>query len=115
MKRFGIVLCLLLSLIIAAPEIARFWDPELQAQQNPAIQMAVDTAVPDQDGVLTLYGAMPTGGSIGLPVAAGDLNGDGLADVAFSEMYANAGSSGRVNNGQVNIYLSDGKDSGVVD
>jgi hypothetical protein len=82
---------------------------------NPGIELAVDTAVPNQDGVLTLYGGMRLGGEIGLPVAAGDINRDGRADVIFCEMYASAGPGQRINNGQVNFYLSDGRDSGTVD
>src|SRR5260370_21674294 len=85
------------------------------ASNNPGIELAVDTAVPNQDGLLTLYGGMRLGGEIGLPVAAGDLNGDGRADVVFCEMYASAGPGQRTNNGQVNFYLSDGRDSGTVD
>src|SRR5689334_15890040 len=85
------------------------------AADNPGIELAVDTAVPNQDGLLTVYGGMRLGGEIGLPVAAGDINGDGRADVIFCEMYASAGAGQRINNGQVNFYLSDGRDSGTVD
>jgi hypothetical protein len=79
-----------------------------------AIRLAVDTKNPSQDGLLVLYGAATRGGDIGLPVAAGDINGDGRADVAFCEMYASS-PDGRQNNGQVNVYLSDGTDTGSVD
>ena len=85
----------------------------LAASQSPQIQLAVDTANTDQDGMLTIFGGAYLGGDIGLPVAAGDLNGDGRADVVFCEMYASTGP--RQNNGQVNVYLSDGRDSGTID
>ena len=81
---------------------------------DAGIELAVDTAIPGQDGLLVLYGGVHAGGEIGLPIAAGDMNGDGRADVVFCEMYASIGGS-RVNNGQVNFYLSDGRDSGFVD
>jgi len=83
------------------------------ATDATAIRLAVDTRNPNQDGLLVLYGAASRGGEIGLPVAAGDINGDGRADVVFCEMYASS-PDGRRNNGQVNVYLSDGADTGVV-
>jgi len=82
--------------------------------ENIQIELAVDTANTDQDGLLVLYGSVHSGGEIGLPIAAGDINGDGKADVVFCEMYASVGGP-RVNNGQVNFFLSDGRDSGFVD
>lgn len=85
------------------------------AQSNPRIELAIDTAVPDQDGLLVLYGAIRFGGEVGLPVAAGDINGDGRDDVIFCQMYADAGPGNRKNNGQVTFYISDGRDSGIVD
>src|SRR5262249_44124651 len=84
------------------------------ATDSTGIRLAVDTKDPNQDGLLVLYGGANRGGDIGLPVAAGDINGDGRADVAFCEMYASS-PDGRKNNGQVNIYLSDGHDTGAVD
>src|SRR5215469_14213710 len=84
------------------------------ATDATGIRLAVDTRNPNQDGLLVLYGAASRGGEIGLPVAAGDINGDGRADVVFCEMYASS-PDGRRNNGQVNVYLSDGADTGVVD
>src|SRR5262244_3883020 len=83
------------------------------ATDSPGIRLTVDTKDPNQDGLLVLYGAANRGGDIGLPVAAGDINGDGRADVAFCEMYASS-PDGRRNNGQVDVYLSDGADTGVV-
>jgi hypothetical protein len=80
-----------------------------------AIELAVDTAIQNQDGLLVLYGGLRLGGEKGLPVAAGDINGDGRADVIFCEMYGSAGSGSRKNNGLVNFYISDGRDSGFVD
>jgi len=84
------------------------------ATDATGIRLAVDTRNPNQDGLLVLYGAATRGGDIGLPVGAGDINGDGRADVTFCEMYASS-PDGRRNNGQVNVYLSDGTDTGVVD
>jgi hypothetical protein len=79
------------------------------------VELAIDTAILNQDGVLGLYGAIRFGGEVGLPVGAGDITGDGRADVMFCAMYADAGAGFRRNNGQVNFYISDGRDSGVVD
>jgi hypothetical protein len=80
--------------------------------QGGAIELAVDTANFSQDGLLVLFGGLRLQGDIGLPVAAGDINGDGRADVIFCGMYGSSGS--RENNGVVNFYISDGRDSGFV-
>ena len=77
------------------------------------IQLAVDTVDTGQQGLLSIFGGVVTGSRIGEPVGAADVNGDGNADVVFCEMYASLGS--RINNGRVNVYLSNGEESGVVD
>ena len=81
--------------------------------QGGAIQLAVDTANFNQDGLLVLFGGLRKQGHVGLPIAAGDINGDGRADVIFCGMYGSVGN--RENNGVVNFYLSDGRDTGFVD
>ena len=65
--------------------------------------------------MLAIFAELRFGGEIGLPVGAGDINGDNRADVIFCQMYASAGAGNRQNNGQVNFYISDGRDSGIVD
>ena len=81
--------------------------------QGGSIQLAVDTKNFEQDGLLALFGGLRLQGEIGLPVGAGDINGDGKDDVMFCGMYGS--SDPRTNNGIVNIYISDGRDSGFVD
>lgn len=81
--------------------------------QGGSIQLAVDTANFNQDGLFVLFGGLRRQGEIGLPVAAGDINGDGRGDVIFCGMYGSTGP--RTNNGVVNFYLSDGRDTGLVD
>jgi FG-GAP repeat protein len=81
--------------------------------QGGAIELAVDTANTNQDGLLVLFGGLRKQGEIGLPVAAGDINGDGRADVIFCGMYGS--SDNRENNGIVSFYISNGRDSGSVD
>jgi len=98
----GVILSVLLSLIA----IRAF-------AQGGAIQLAVDTANFNQDGLLVLFGGLRRQGEIGLPVAAGDINGDGRGDVIFCGMYGST--DPRTNNGVVNFYLSDGRDTGFVD
>jgi hypothetical protein len=80
--------------------------------QGGSIELAVDTANFNQDGLLVLFGGLRMQGEIGLPVAAGDINGDGRGDVIFCGMYGSTGF--RENNGVVNFYISDGRDSGFV-
>lgn len=80
--------------------------------QGGSIELAVDTANFNQDGLLVLFGGLRLQGDIGLPVAAGDITGDGRADVIFCGMYGSIGS--RENNGVVNFYISDGRDSGSI-
>jgi len=102
----GLILGLILSL--SFPLIA------IRATaQGGSIELAVDTANFNQDGILVLFGGLRLQGDVGLPVAAGDINGDGRADVMFCGMYGSTGN--RENNGVVNFYLSDGRDSGFVD
>lgn len=83
------------------------------AQGGGSIQLAVDTANPNQDGLLVLFGGLRMQGEVGLPVAAGDINGDGRGDVIFCGMFGSTDI--RENNGVVNFYLSDGRDTGIVD
>src|ERR1051325_3663463 len=39
-------------------------------------------------GQWTIYPRSPAGATLGLPVASGDFNGDGLSDVILTPMYA---------------------------
>jgi hypothetical protein len=80
--------------------------------QTGIIQLAVDAANFDQDGLLVLFGGLRRQGEVGLPVGAGDINGDGRGDVIFCGMFGSTGNS--TNNGVVNYYISDGRDSGFV-
>ncbi|MEK6324386.1 MAG: hypothetical protein AABN33_22330 [Acidobacteriota bacterium] len=81
--------------------------------QGGAIELAVDTANFNQDGLLVLFGGLRLQGEVGLPVSAGDVNGDGRGDVIYCGMFGST--ANRDNNGVVNFYLSDGRDSGFVD
>lgn len=83
--------------------------------QSSGVELAVDVADFNQDGLLVIFGALRQQGLIGLPIAVGDLNGDGRDDLIFCGMYGSSGAGTRLNNGQINIYLSDGRDSGFVD
>jgi FG-GAP repeat len=102
----ALLLGLILSLILPVIAIRA-------TAQGGAIELAVDTANVNQDGLLVLFGGLRMQGEIGLPVAAGDINGDGRGDVIFCGMYGS--SSSRENNGVVNFYISDGRDTGTVD
>ena len=102
--RIGLVLVIFCSLLLPRSPVSA---------QSGGIQLAVDTANFNQDGLLVLFGGLRKQGEIGLPIAAGDITGDGRADVVFCGMF---GSSGNLtNNGVVNFYISDGRDSGFVD
>src|SRR5215813_2201413 len=108
LSRAGIALAIILSVVLASQSFSAAQD--LGAS---SIQLAVDTANFNQDGLLVLFGGLRLQGDIGLPVAAGDLNGDGRADVIFCGM--NGSTFPMINNGVVNFYMSDGRDSGFVD
>lgn len=83
-------------------------------QGGQQIEIAADTETPT-DGVLTIYGGTRFAGEKGFPTGAGDINGDGRADVIFGGLYAHAGSGNRLFNGLVSFYISDGRDTGAVD
>jgi hypothetical protein len=103
-SRTGLLFVLITSLIISTSQVS--------GQNGSQVELAVDTQDFNQDGLLVLYGGLRLGGDLGLPVGCGDLNGDGRADVMFCQMYGS--SISRIQNGILNIYLSDGRDSGFV-
>ena len=71
----------------------------------------IDTAQPHQ---LTIYNATMGGGSVGMPVRFGDVNGDGFGDFIACPMLADSGPNfDRSNSGEVHIYYGDGTISGV--
>ena len=107
--RVGLILAIIS--LLSLPRVG----PTSSAQSGANVELAVDTANPSQDGLLAIFADLRFGGEIGLPVGAGDINGDNRADVIFCQMYASAGAGNRQNNGQVNFYISDGRDSGIVD
>jgi hypothetical protein len=103
--RVGAIAAVTLSLLLPQGEFRT-------SAQSGTIQLAVDTANFNQDGLLVLFGGLRLQGEIGLPVGAGDVNGDGRADVLFGGMYGSTFPF--TNNGVINIYLSDGRDSGFI-
>lgn len=84
------------------------------AAQSSGIVLAWDTAETGQSGQWTIYNSSLQGGSVGLPVQCGDINGDGLDDVVECAIFAAGGPNGsRAMSGQVNVILSDGTIDGV--
>lgn len=70
----------------------------------------------DRPGQWTIYGRTANGAALGLPVALGDVNGDGLADAILSPMNANSGPMrSRAAAGEVAVVLSSGIISGETD
>lgn len=104
--RYGLIIGTILFLLAPIVRVST------SAQSGGSIQLAVDTANFNQDGLLVLFGSLRMQGEVGLPVGAGDINNDGRDDVIFCGMYGSTG--GRTNNGVINFYISDGRDSGFV-
>src|SRR5258705_5952796 len=96
--RSGLILGLILSLFLPFIAIRA-------AAQGRSIELAVYAANFNQDGLLVLFGGLRLQGDIGLPVAAGDINGGGRGDVIFCGMYGSTES--RDYNSVVNFYFSD--------
>lgn len=70
-----------------------------------------DTSQPHQR---TIYNRMLGGGSVGMPVRFGDVNGDGKGDFIACPMLADSGPrENRPNSGEVHIYFGTGAISGV--
>jgi hypothetical protein len=70
-----------------------------------------DTSQPRQ---LTVYNSRRGGGSVGMPVAFGDVNGDGKGDFIACPMLSDGGPAGdRRDSGEVHIYFGTGTISGV--
>jgi FG-GAP repeat len=63
----------------------------------------------DRPGQFTIYNRTMTGAQIGFPLAAGDMNGDGRADLILTPMNADSGpNTNRISAGEATIVLSAG-------
>ena len=75
-----------------------------------------DTAIEGQQGQFTFYNSKINGALFGLPVDAGDFDGDGNTDLAISPMAANSGPlSDKFRAGEVYVLRGDGSFIGSVD
>ena len=71
-----------------------------------------DTAQPGQ---LTIYNANRGGGSVGMPVRFGDIDGDGHGDFIACPMLADSGpNADREKSGELHVYFGDGTIGGVI-
>src|SRR5262245_15968518 len=69
-----------------------------------------------QAGQLTVYGGAPLGARLGLPLAGGDLDGDGKADLVVTPMFADSGTMRqRDSAGEAVVIFSSGSIGGVID
>lgn len=74
------------------------------------------TVEADRAGQMTIYNRTASGALLGLPVALGDVDGDGLADAILSPMNAASGPMReRRQAGEVAVVLSSGAIAGEVD
>jgi hypothetical protein len=75
-----------------------------------------DVGETGREGQWTIYGAARLGSQLGLPVASGDVNGDGRDDVIITPMNADSG-PGRIRTraGEAAIVLSSGRIEGELD
>lgn len=77
---------------------------------------AWDVGVTTQTGQLTVYNRTADGARIGYPLASGDLDGDGLADLVLTPMFADSGPArDRDAAGEVAIVLTRGPIGGERD
>jgi hypothetical protein len=113
MKTMRIFITVIASLIFAICSSLAFGGAKIGGSSQ--IQLAWDTADIEQAGQLTIYNSNLQGGTLGLPVQCGDINGDGLDDIVECAIFATGGPGGsRVRSGQVNVILSAGLIDGVI-
>ncbi len=79
---------------------------------QPETQLDLAQLPGEPDGLFRLYGSNGNG-SLGLPVAAGDLDGDGHGDLAAAFIQASPGFRFRA--GEVDVVFGDGRIEGFVD
>lgn len=91
-----------------------------RSQPGPAPSLTVrsvpyDVGDTSQAGQLSIFNSRPGGGSVGMPVRFGDVDGDGWGDFVACPMLADSGPAGdREDSGEVHIYYGTGRISGVV-
>lgn len=88
-----------------------------EESQPPRAVRAVAYDVHDttQAGQLSSFNGKPGGGSVGMPLKFGDINGDGHGDFIACPMLTDSGpDSERRDSGEIHIYFGDGTIGGVV-